>query len=109
VYADGDAVTLVYRARSGRPILFLQVPGSAEPYVQKFVTAATRRVRIGDDRGLLLRGRHVVVFERPGGGTGVQESRLASDALLWERGGLLLRIEAAQPPGELLRIARSVR
>ena len=108
VYVDRDAVTFVYRARSGRPILFSQVPGSTRRYVQKLVTARTRRVRVGGRPGLLLRGRHVVLFDRPGGGMAVAEPRLAKNTLLWERGRLLLRLEAEQPAGELLRIARSV-
>jgi hypothetical protein len=110
VYVDEGVVTFVYRARSGRPILFTQVPGSAGPYVQKFVTADTRRVRIAGVPGLLLRGRHVVVFAPPGGGEPrVEEARLAKNTLLWERGGLLLRVEGEQPADELIRIARSVR
>jgi len=108
VYVDGDAVTSVYRAGSGRPILFSQVPGSTRRYVQKLVTARARRVRVGGRPGLLLRGRHVVLFDRPGGGTVVSEPRLAKNTLLWEGSGLLLRLEAEQPAGELLRIARSV-
>jgi hypothetical protein len=109
VYIDQGVVTFAYRARSGRPILFTQVPGSAGPYVQKFVTADTRRVRIAGVPGLVLRGPHTVVFDARGGGTRVQAARLAKNTLLWERGGLLLRLEADQPLGELVRIARSVR
>lgn len=110
VYADDGAVTFVYRGRSGRPILFTQVRGSARPYVQKFVTADTRRVRIDGIAGLLLQGPHTVFFDDRGrgGGTRVQEPRLAKNTLLWERDGLLLRLEADQPAGELVRIARSV-
>jgi hypothetical protein len=111
VYLDRaeGVVTLAYRARSGRPILFTQVPGSARRYVQKFVTEGTRRVRVGGVAGLLLRGPHGVVFDARDGATRVQESRLAKNTLMWERGGLLLRLEAEQPLGEMLRIARSVR
>ena len=110
VYVDDGAVTFVYRARSGRPILFTQVRGSARPYVQKFVTADTRRVRIDGVAGLLLQGEHAVFFDDRGrgGATRVQEPRLAKNTLLWERDGLLLRLEADQPAGELVRIARSV-
>ncbi len=39
----------------------------------------------------------------------MQEARLAKNTLMWERDGLLLRLEAEQPVGELMRIARSVR
>jgi hypothetical protein len=109
VYVDGDAVTFVYRARSGQPILFSQVPGSTRRYIQKFVTGRARRVQIDGRRGLLLRGRHVVLFDRPGGGTVVSQPRLAKNTLLWEHRALLLRVEAEQPAAELLRIARSVR
>lgn len=109
VYVDGDAVTFVYRALSGRPILFMQVPGSTRRYVQKLVTGRIRRVRVAGRPGLLLRGRHVVAFERPGSREPVlAQPRLAKNTLLWERGELLLRVEAEQPAGELLRIAQSV-
>jgi hypothetical protein len=113
VYVDDGVITSVYRSGSGRPILFTQVPGSAGRYVQKFVTADTRRVRIAGTPGLLLRGPHVVFFDGDGDGPGaeprMQEARLAKNTLMWERDGLLLRLEAEQPAGELVRIARSVR
>ena len=109
VYVDAGVVSFVYRARSGRPILFTQVPGSAGRYVQKFVTENTRRVRIAGAPGLLLRGPHAVFFDARGGGTRMQEARLAKNTLMWERDGLLLRLEGEQPAGELIRLARSVR
>lgn len=109
VYRDeAGVVTFLYRARNGDPILFTQVPGRIGPFIQKFVTADTRRVRIAGRPGLLLQGAHGVVFETPDGSARVQDARLAKNTLLWERDGLLLRIEAEQPLGELLRIARSV-
>ena len=113
VYVDDGVVTFAYRARSGKPILFTQVPGSAGRYVQKFVTESTLRVRIGGRPGLLLRGPHVVFFDDRGDGggedPGMQEARLAKNTLMWERDGLLLRLEAEQPARELVRLARSVR
>jgi len=108
VYVDEGIVTFADRARSGQPILFTQVPGSVRPYVQKLVTADTRRVRIAGLPGLLLRGEHAVLFDARGGGTRVQEARLARNTLMWERDGLLLRLEAEQPARELVRLARSV-
>ena len=109
VYVDDGVVTFAYRARSGRPILFTQVPGSAGRYVQKFVTRDTRRVRIAGVPGLLLRGPHAVFFDGDGDQPRIQQARLARNTLVWERDGLLLRLEAEQPVGELVRIARSVR
>lgn len=110
VYRDETGVvTFAYRARSGDPILFTQVPGRLGPFVRKLVTADTQRVRIAGAPGLLLRGRHVVIFQARGGATRVEPPRLAKSTLLWERDGLLLRLEADQPAGELVRIAGSVR
>ena len=112
MYVDGVVVAFAYRARSGRPILFTQVPGSAGRYVQKFVTESTPRVRVGGRPGLLLRGPHVVFFDGDGDGDEeprMLEARLAKNTLMWERDGLLLRLEGEQPVGELIRIARSVR
>ncbi len=110
IYLDDGVVTFLYRARSARPILFTQVPGGAGRYVEKFVTRDTRRVRVGGAPGLLLTGPHAVLFAPSDGGEmRVQQPRLAKNTLMWERDGRLLRIEAEQPLGELLRIARSVR
>lgn len=80
-----------------------------EPRRLGYTTARTRRVQVVGEPGLLLRGRHVVMFQRPGQAPIVAEPRPAKNTLLWERGELLLRIEAEQPPGELLRLARSAR
>jgi hypothetical protein len=52
--------------------------------------------------------RAAAAFDARGGGTRVQEARLAKNTLMWERGELLLRLEADLPVGELLRIAGSV-
>lgn len=110
IYADrGGVVTVLYRARSGRPILFSQIPGSARGFVQKFVTSDTQRVRIAGAPGLLLQGDHGVIFAARGGSARYEPPRLAKSTLMWERDGLLLRLEADQPLGELVRIAGSVR
>ena len=74
------------------------------------MTSDTRRVRVGGAPGLLFKGPPAVVFAPRGGGEPrVESALLARNTLMWERGGLLLRLEAEQPLGELLRFARSVR
>ena len=108
VYVDRGAVTFVYGERSGSLVLFQQVPGSAVPYIQK-LARQFRRVDVAGVRGLLVTGEHVTIFDQRPGGLRQEPSRLAKSTLLWERDGLLLRVEADLPEGELLRIARSVR
>jgi hypothetical protein len=107
VYLDRGAVTFTYGA--GHPILFTQVRGTAEPYVSKLTTAGARRVEVGGAPGLVIEGRHVVIFKPPGRPPREAPSRLAATAVLWERDGRLLRLEGERPARELLRIARSVR
>jgi hypothetical protein len=108
VYIDRGAVTFVYGERSGRLILFQQVPGSARPYVEK-LAQSFERVHVDGVPGLLVKGPHVTIFDQRPGGHREEPSRLAKTTLLWERHGLLLRLEADLPGKELLRIARSVR
>ena len=102
-------MTFVYRARSG-PADPLHAGAGQRPALRAEVRH--RRHAAGADRrgaGLLLQGQHAVFFDDRGrgGATRVQEPRLAKNTLLWERDGLLLRLEADQPAGELVRIARS--
>jgi hypothetical protein len=59
-------------------------------------------VDVGGARGIWFEGPHVVV-ELAG------QPRLSTTALLWERGGLLLRLEGKLTKQQALRIARSVR
>ena len=108
VFIDRGAVTFVYGAPSGRLILFQQVPGSARPYIQKFAKVF-RRVDVAGVPGLLVKGQHVTIFDQRPGGRREERSRLAKTTLLWERDGLLLRLEANLSEEELLGIARSVR
>jgi hypothetical protein len=108
VFVDRGAVTFVYGERSGRVILLQQVPGSGRPYIQKFAKAFGR-VHVAGVPGLLVKGQHVTIFDQRPGGRREERSRLAKTTLLWERDGLLLRLEADLSDNELLRIARSVR
>jgi hypothetical protein len=59
-------------------------------------------VDVGGARGIWFAGPHVVI-ELAG------QPRLATSALLWERNGLLLRLEGRLTKQQALQIARSVR
>lgn len=107
VYMYRGAVTCVYRMTTGRLIHFQQVRGSTAPYIRKYARTF-RRVDVAGAPGLLVKGPHVMLYDQRPGGPREQASRLAKTALLWERDGLLLRLEADLPENEMLRIARSV-
>lgn len=106
VYSDRGAVTFTYGVT--RPVLFTQVRGTARPFVSKLVTRTSERVDISGASGLVIEGDHVVIFKPSRGAIRDSPSRLAATTVLWERDGLLLRLEGERPPSELVRIARSV-
>lgn len=114
-------VTLVYGPRPGLPaapesgvgLLISQLRGTTEPeLLRKLVSTGTavRRLRVGGDPAISLEGDpHVVVFLDPRGDVRTERLRLAGNALLVERDGVLVRLEAALPAGDLVRIAESLR
>lgn len=110
VYANGSSrngVVLVYRAGPGLPALgdtgvglvLTEVPGSVGSAYFRGETpdvAVVEEVGVGSGRGYW-----VPAGRRPGD--------LAGNVLLWERGGLALRLAADRPQREVVRIAESVR
>jgi hypothetical protein len=113
--------TLVWRPRDGLPALAqpdigatLTIFRGGAPrgeMVGKMVGPDTtvERVDVGDGPAYFISGTpHFVVFEM-GGEIQGQDVRLASNVLLWQQGGTVLRLEADVPRDEAIAIARSVR
>jgi hypothetical protein len=114
-------VALVYRPRGDLPadeqtgvgLLLTEMQAALdETLIEKLAGPGTRirRVRVGTGPAVVLFGApHLFHYIDPQGRVYEEDFRLAGNTLLWEREGLLLRIEADLPPAELLRVARSVR
>lgn len=110
-------VSLVYRPRPGLPAspgdpqvgaLVSEFRGSGTlPFVGKIVGPGTTldRVDVGGAPGVWIAGAPHEVF-LPGG---VDQLRLATNTLIWERGGSTYRLEADISREEALRIAGTVR
>ncbi len=117
----GDQVNLVYRTRPGIPTsaqagvaaLFSEFRGSVDPglFVKVLGPDATvEQVVVDGQRGFWIAGAPHQFFYRDGAGNIYPESlRLAGNTLLWERDGLLLRLEAQVDRETAMRIASSVR
>lgn len=119
----GGQVALVYRPRADLPaagasdvgLLLTQFRGdlNVEPGVLgKGLAPGTtiQAASVGDGRGLWIAGQpHVFFFRDAGGQVRDETVRLAGNTLLWERGRLTLRLEAALPRDEAVAIAASVR
>ena len=109
VHASGARITLVYRDAGAT---LTQVPGStAIDFVRKLTPPQTRisRVLVNGEPGLYIDGPHVVMYRDPSGQVVPDRARRAGRALLWQRGPLLLRLEADVGQARALEIARSVR
>lgn len=81
-------------------------------YLRKLTVEGTRvePVRVGGDRGLWLVGRPHVVFLVDSHGRVIEESlRRAGSVLLFERRGLVVRVEGADSLAAALAVARSLR
>jgi hypothetical protein len=114
-------VTLVYRPRPGLPaapqtgvgLLISQQRGMTDPgLLRKLVAEGTvvRGQRVGDRPAVSLEGGpHVVIALGPDGEVQFQDLRLAANTLLFERDGVLVRLEGAVPAAELVRIAETLR
>lgn len=120
----GAAISFAYRARPGLPalpgapgigLLLTQLDSEADPGIVKTVLAEARieQVRIGGSAGYWLGGRdHVVGFPGSGSATGVEAGeplRASANTLLWERGGVTLRLEAEISQPRAVRLARTLR
>jgi hypothetical protein len=116
----GTQVSFAYRARPGLPAgptgygaLVAQLPGSLDTsLIGKGVGPGTRveTLRVGAASGIWIEGESHFFFYRGAGGDIHQESlRLAGNTLLWERDGVLLRLEAQVSRLRALEIAASFR
>jgi hypothetical protein len=121
VYVTSDGiVSLAYEPRprlprdesTGLGLLVTQLQAAGLPdYFAKVAGPRTRveAVRVGAARGAFLSGApHGVLIERPRGSIRELPSRLAGDTLVFERGGLVMRLEGHFDRARALELARSL-
>lgn len=121
VIGEHEVVTLVYRADdelpelagSGIGLLVQVIDGALDrPRVEKLVVevgATVTAVEVGDAPGFWIAGKpHLVRYTDDAGSERFQRTRLVGDSLVWERSGVLYRIESALGLPGTLRIAESM-
>jgi hypothetical protein len=121
VYVTDDGiVSLTYAPRRDLPadpktglgllVTELRAAGVTR-YVAKLAGPNTRteRVRVGTAPGVFLSGaQHELLIERPRGVVGPLRPRLAGNALAFERGGLVIRLEGDVDRRRALGLARTL-
>jgi hypothetical protein len=113
VHLRGDQVGFVYRTKEGVKLLVTQFPGTeTSGLVKKLYTPRTRifYAPVGGSPGYWITGApHAFLYLDKRGRVIQQTLYLAGDTLLWQHGGLTLRLEGRISLGQALRIARSLR
>jgi hypothetical protein len=116
----GGRVDLVYRARPGLPaspftdvgLLITEFQGQPTPEFLKKVTAmgVVEEVTVGGEPGYWFSGEpHFFTYIDAAGTFREEQTRLAGNTLIWQRGDLTLRLEGELPKEEAIRIAESMR
>ena len=102
----GGKVSLVWGTPSHVRLLLTELSGRA--YIEKIVDGDTQveRVRIGN-AGVWFQGEHVVMFQDRDGAFHDTHARLARNTLVWQQGGVTLRLEGGLTKDEALRIGRT--
>jgi hypothetical protein len=120
-HATGGELSLAYRPRPGLPrapqtrlgLLISQFRGDLDPqYVGKIAPQVTsvQRLNVNGDSAIWIEGApHLFFYREPRGAFTERNLRLAANALLLERGRLLIRLEGAMSRDRALAIARSLR
>jgi hypothetical protein len=116
----GGRVDLVYRARPGLPassftdagLLITEFQGQLEPDFLKKVTSTgmVQSVTVGGEPGFFFSGEpHFFSYRDSTGQFREEQTRLAGNTLIWQRGDLTLRLEGNLSMAEAIRIAESMR
>jgi hypothetical protein len=117
---SGGRVDLVYQARPGLPpspftdvgLLVTEFQGQPTPEFLKKVTAmgVVEQVTVGGEPGYWFSGEpHFFTYRDAAGTLREEQTRLAGNTLIWQRGDLTLRLEGELPKEEAIRIAESMR
>jgi hypothetical protein len=102
----GGKVSLVWGTPSNLRLLLTEFTGRS--YIEKVIDGDTQveRVNIGD-AGVWFQGPHVVMFRDRDGRFRESHARLARNTLVWQVGGVTLRLEGGLSKDEALRIGRT--
>lgn len=108
----GRVVSLVYGPSEQPRLVLSQFRGAVwDGFHKKAVGTGTtiENVTVGGERGLFVSGEeHYVMFVDGRGLVTDERTALAGNTLLWNRGPLLMRLEADVPRDEALELAESI-
>jgi hypothetical protein len=98
---------------SGARLLLMAIPGDLDPELITKVVVESRAsldpvIVDGFDAYWISGAPHVFRYVLPDGGDGLVTSRLVGDALVWQEGGVVFRIESAAGRDPTIALAESM-
>jgi hypothetical protein len=111
-------VALRYRAGPGRPpastgglaVQIDEIAGDSTRFFEKYVDGASaRRVEVGGAPGVWIDGPHELIVVDRAGAVRVEQPRLATRTLVWQRDGVTLRLEGDLTLPQALAVATGMR
>jgi hypothetical protein len=111
-------VALRYRAGPGRPpastgglaVQVDEIAGDSTRFFEKYLDGAgARRVEVGGAPGVWIDGPHELIVVDRAGEVRVEQPRLATRTLVWQRDGVTLRLEADLTLAQALAVATGMR
>lgn len=93
-------------------VLITELRGASQPIVFKTIdpNTTTQVTRVDGAQGLYLSGApHQVLYAAADGQIRTDRVRLAGNVLIWQQGGVIVRIEGTHTLAQALAIARSLR
>ena len=118
--SDGQ-ISLVYRERDDLPRAPDSLVGAIvtqfeadfldQEFYEKFLgaSATVQEVTVSGVRGVWIDQAHAIIFRDADGRQDVEESRLSGPSLIWEKDGIVYRLESNLPVGRALIVAESLR
>ena len=117
--SDGQ-ISLVYRERDDLPM----APGSSvgaivtqfeadfldQQFYEKFPprTATVQEVEVAGVRGVWIDRPHAIIFRGADGNVDAEDSRLSGPSLIWEKDGIVYRLESNLPLDRAVVVAESL-
>jgi hypothetical protein len=111
-------VALRYRPGPGRPpastgglaVQIDEIAGDGTRFFEKYLDGAgARRVQVGGFPGVWIDGPHELIVVDRAGEVRVEQPRLATRTLVWQRDGVTLRLEADLTLPQALAVATALR
>jgi hypothetical protein len=111
VYRLGALVTLIYRTGGQPAWVIMEVVQPSRVLLEKILSAGASAtpVQVNGHDGIWVNGPQELIYVGPAGQGTVVDPVLSGHTLIWEQGGVTVRIESPRAEAEVLTVAAQLR